>query len=449
MKGYFSVKLNRNRAKFILFDFTLLFISIVIAYSIRFGFILKKFSQLPIDRIIIYYLILLAQVTVLFYIVGLYERWGIANFGKTIIKLFISTAAIGMFNGLIFYFFQTIYIGRTVFILQPVIFFVLAGMVKFIIIMKSGKKERKNQIILVNLTKNEKELVLNEPAITKNYEFVEFQFKDKLELENFIRNLDGKSITVISSASKIVERHIDAFISLKFNKFNIYDIETFYSNVTGMVPINSLPKLWNLISENEFVMGISSYYNLKRLIDIVFSIIVLIMTSPFFIIIPFLIKLSSRGPVFYTQERLGWNKKPFKLIKFRTMLADAEKETGPKWASESDARITKVGKILRYTHIDELPQLINVLKNDMSFVGNRPIRKHFSDELARNINYYDLRFFIKPGLTGWAQVHGSYAVPDGEKTLQYELFYLKNMGLVFDLVILLKTLKTVFSLKGR
>jgi lipopolysaccharide/colanic/teichoic acid biosynthesis glycosyltransferase len=174
------------------------------------------------------------------------------------------------------------------------------------------------------------------------------------------------------------------------------------------------------------------------------------VTSPVFIIIPVLIKLSSRGPVFYTQERLGWNKKPFKLIKFRTMVADAEKETGPKWASESDARITKIGKVLRYTHLDELPQLINVLKNDMSFVGNRPIRKHFADILAKEIPYYDLRFFIKPGLTGWSQVKYDYAgsIEGQMEKFLYELFYIKNMSFTFDMVILIKTLKLVFNVRS-
>jgi lipopolysaccharide/colanic/teichoic acid biosynthesis glycosyltransferase len=133
------------------------------------------------------------------------------------------------------------------------------------------------------------------------------------------------------------------------------------------------------------------------------------------------------------------------------MIVDAEKETGPKWASKTDTRITKFGRFLRFSRLDELPQLINVLKGDMSLVGNRPIREYFAEMLKKDTPFYDLRFFIKPGLTGWSQVKMGYinTVKQQKEKLKYELYYIKNMSFIFDLIILIKTIKTVFNLKGR
>jgi lipopolysaccharide/colanic/teichoic acid biosynthesis glycosyltransferase len=230
----------------------------------------------------------------------------------------------------------------------------------------------------------------------------------------------------------------------------VYDLKTFYVDVTGKIPRSSFGEIWSIMSAGEFVMGIKSYYRFKRLMDISFSLLGLVLTLPLFLLLPPVIKLSSRGSVFFVQERLGWNKRPFKLIKFRTMKTNAEQENGPQWAAENDPRITRMGKLLRKIRLDELPQLINVLKGEMSIVGTRPIRKHFADLLAEEIPYYDLRFFIKPGLTGWSQVKYDYAgsIEGQVEKFKYELFYLKNMSFVLDMIIILKTIKTIFGLNG-
>jgi exopolysaccharide biosynthesis polyprenyl glycosylphosphotransferase len=177
----------------------------------------------------------------------------------------------------------------------------------------------------------------------------------------------------------------------------------------------------------------------------------LVLSAPLMLLCALAIGLSSRGPVFFKQERLGRNEKPFTLIKFRTMIDNAEKETGPKWAGEHDPRITSVGRFLRKTRLDELPQFFNVLKGDMSVVGPRPIRKHFADILAQDIPYYHLRFAVKPGITGWAQVCSDYAgsVEGQREKLGYDLHYIRNQSLFFDLLILLKTVKTVLLQKGQ
>jgi lipopolysaccharide/colanic/teichoic acid biosynthesis glycosyltransferase len=303
----------------------------------------------------------------------------------------------------------------------------------------------------VNLTPAEKETFLSELREIDDLEFIQFDFSERSELEAFLNILDEHAILAISSQCPVINRNIDMFIALKFNKYNVYDIGTFYTNMTGKIPYDSTAKVWNLISENEFFMGINSYYKLKRVIDLALSAVCLVLSAPFFILLVPLITLTSRGPVFFVQERLGWNKKPFKLIKFRTMQQNAEKDTGPKWATENDPRITRLGKIMRKTRLDELPQLINVLKGDMSIVGNRPIRKHFAEILAKQIPHYDLRFIIKPGLTGWSQVKYDYAgsVEGQMEKFKFELFYIKNMSFLFDMIIILKTVKTVFGLDGK
>jgi len=162
------------------------------------------------------------------------------------------------------------------------------------------------------------------------------------------------------------------------------------------------------------------------------------------------VKLDSKGPAFYRQERTGQNEQPFHLVKFRTMRNDAEGGTGPVWASVRDYRVTRVGRWLRLTRLDEIPQFINVLKGEMSFIGPRPERPFFVEKLKKEIPYYALRFSVKPGLTGWAQVQYRYgaSVEDAIEKLKFDLYYIKNMSWKLDIWIAVKTLKVVFFAQG-
>ena len=176
----------------------------------------------------------------------------------------------------------------------------------------------------------------------------------------------------------------------------------------------------------------------------------MLLALPFLLISALAIKLDSAGPVFFIQERLGQNEVPFRLYKLRTMIHNAEQFTGPQWSTEDDPRITRVGRVLRKLRLDELPQLFNVLKGEMSVMGPRPIRKHFADVLAQEVPYYRLRFLAKPGLTGWAQVNYDYAgSKEGQsEKLQYDLFYLVHQSIWLDLYILFKTIKVMVWGKG-
>jgi exopolysaccharide biosynthesis polyprenyl glycosylphosphotransferase len=189
---------------------------------------------------------------------------------------------------------------------------------------------------------------------------------------------------------------------------------------------------------------------LKRAIDLIISISLLVFFLPLILVTAISIKLNSKGPVFYTQDRVGKHQKLFRIIKFRSMIKDAEKQTGPAYTRIDDPRITRVGKHLRKWRIDEIPQLWNILRGDMSLVGPRPERKFLVDEFGSRIPFYDKRFLFKHGLTGWAQINYGYgdSLEDYTEKLKYDLFYIKNWSILMDLMIVLRTIKTVLFAKG-
>ena len=187
----------------------------------------------------------------------------------------------------------------------------------------------------------------------------------------------------------------------------------------------------------------------KRVFDIVVALLGLLLLAPLLLILGLLIRFRLGAPVFFTQIRPGLHGQPFKLIKFRTMCNDAEKN-GAVWACKDDPRVTKVGHILRKTRLDEIPQLFNVLRGDMSFVGPRPERPEFVDTLKEKIPYYSKRHFVKPGVTGWAQVRYPYgaSVEDSLEKLRYDLYYIKNFSVFLDILIILETVKVVLFGRG-
>lgn len=189
---------------------------------------------------------------------------------------------------------------------------------------------------------------------------------------------------------------------------------------------------------------------LKRILDLLISFIILLITLPLNVFVSILIKLDSRGPVFFRQERSGMNNKTFKIIKFRSMFKDAEKHTGPIWSQKDDPRVTRIGKLIRKLRIDEIPQMYNVLKGEMSLVGPRPERPFFVDQLSEQIPYYKRRLKVRPGITGWAQVKHKYDenLEDVKVKLRYDLFYIENMSLRMDMKILARTILVVLFGKG-
>ena len=223
---------------------------------------------------------------------------------------------------------------------------------------------------------------------------------------------------------------------------------SFYEMLTGKVLVTQINPSWLIFSEGFRKSKFTTM--VKRLEDIFISLSMLVILSPILLIVSILIKLESRGRILFFQNRVGQKKKEFSMHKFRSMVENAEKKSGPVWAQTDDARITKVGKIIRKFRIDELPQLWNVLTGKMSMVGPRPERKHFTDDLEIKIPFYSERFIVKPGITGWAQISYNYGsnMDDAIEKLNYDLFYIKNLSLMMDMIILLRTIKTVLFGRG-
>lgn len=271
-------------------------------------------------------------------------------------------------------------------------------------------------------------------------------------LENYV-NDHQIDLIVYAAGSELVSQLAGSLCSLRLKEKNIVDDHHFYQRLTGKMPIDYVDDVGMLMTSKREVWFPRLTAAAKRGFDLAVVLLLIPLAFPLIIVCALAIKLNSRGPVFFIQERLGQNEKPFRLIKLRTMVADAEKLSGPKWSSDKDPRKTAVGKILRKTRLDELPQLFNVLKGDMTLVGPRPFRKHFADLLAENIPHYRLRFLAKPGLTGWAQVNvgsGDYHnTMEGQKEkVEHDLFYLVRRSLALDFFIMLKTIRVVVAGKG-
>jgi sugar transferase (PEP-CTERM system associated) len=254
-------------------------------------------------------------------------------------------------------------------------------------------------------------------------------------------------VVVVALSERRGALPVQEILDCKLQGVRVEDWPTFYEKLTGKIVIQNLRPSW-LIFADGFTRNRLTR-TVKRLVDTLLAILGLCISLPLMICIAILTKLDSAGPVIFRQERVGENGKTYTLCKFRTMVADAEQQSGPMWSQTSDPRVTKLGKILRRTGMDELPQMFNVLKGDMSFVGPRPERPHFVAELQQHIPYYAQRLVVKPGITGWAQVRYGYGatIEDAVEKLQYDLYYIKNMSVFLDLLIILSTIHKVLFAK--
>lgn len=268
-----------------------------------------------------------------------------------------------------------------------------------------------------------------------NYIFLDSPYK------NAINKTDG---IIISDIEKLTPEWARFLVQQASKGIPIYHISDIYENLLGKIPIKYFK---DDLLEN-FCLSTFTLL-LKRFLDISIVLISLPFVIPIGILISVLIKLDSDGPIFFTQERVGQGGKIFKMIKFRTMYKDAEKN-GPSQATKDDPRITKIGKILRKFRLDEIPQFINVIKGEMSLIGPRPEQVKFVEEYERKIPFYSYRHLVKPGITGWAQIQQGYAsgIEENTEKLEYDLYYIKNISIWLDIVIILKTIKVLFSKWG-
>jgi exopolysaccharide biosynthesis polyprenyl glycosylphosphotransferase len=229
----------------------------------------------------------------------------------------------------------------------------------------------------------------------------------------------------------------------------VEDAHAVTTALTGRISLNAVRSSWFLFSEG---FRRSRYQTaFKRLIDLALATVGLVLALPVMALTAVAVRLDSRGPALFRQRRLGLNGKPFELMKFRTMKEDAEADGVARWAEENDPRLTRIGGFLRKYRFDELPQFVNVIRGEMSFVGPRPERPEFVERLRETIPYYDQRHTLRPGITGWAQVCFPYGATeeDALRKLEYDLFYLKNVSILFDIAIVLQTAKIIFTGRGR
>jgi len=240
---------------------------------------------------------------------------------------------------------------------------------------------------------------------------------------------------------------IDDLLDCKLKGLNIIEYLTFWERETGQIDLEALQPSWLFFSDG---FRMDWFPNaLKRLFDIVVSLVFVLLTAPVIAVTALAIRLEGPGPIFYVQERVGLHGRRFLLKKFRSMSVNAESD-GPRWAASNDQRVTRIGALIRKTRIDEIPQILNVLRGDMSFIGPRPERPFFVETLAREIPYYSERHRVKPGISGWAQINYPYgaSVEDAREKLTYDLYYVKNRSLFLDFVILLQTARVVLWPEG-
>jgi sugar transferase (PEP-CTERM system associated) len=277
---------------------------------------------------------------------------------------------------------------------------------------------------------------------------------------SLLQSRDGESLLALArqqNAEEIVVAvqnrrggfPIKELLECKLQGIRVTDAATFFERETCQIRVDSLQPSWLVFGggfDQSFVRAF-----MKRCFDLVCSMIILLLTFPFMLAAALAVKLEDGGPVFYSQERVGEDGKIFRVHKFRSMRTDAEKGGKPQWAQQNDPRITRVGNFMRKTRIDELPQILNVFKGEMSFVGPRPERQYFVEQLIEVVPYYNVRHSVKPGITGWAQVRYGYgsSAEDALQKLQYDLYYVKNNSLFLDVLILIDTLKVVLFRSGR
>lgn len=254
---------------------------------------------------------------------------------------------------------------------------------------------------------------------------------------------------VVSLADARGKLKMDQLLEMKLNQGVRFDhLVSVYEQYTGKIAVENLRPSWMIFSDGFRKSVVMSA--VKRTSDIVAALVGLILAAPIMALVAIAVRLGSPGPALYSQRRVGKDGAVFTIYKFRSMRTDAETMTGAVWSTENDPRVTPVGRFLRRTRLDEVPQLWNVLKGDMSFVGPRPERPEFIAELTKQIPFYGQRHVVRPGLTGWAQVRHRYgaSVDDSQEKLQYDLFYIKHLSTPFDLYIVLETIKTVLVRGG-
>ncbi len=395
---------------------------------------------------------------------GMYQSDFKLDFESILLRLMPAFALSFAIMTLIFYVLPDLYFGRGLLAIAMVLAFALLLLLRMLFFRLPGVELFRPRAIVLGTGNSAHELykLIEEKSFFRNHNivgYVPFYGEERqIPVTDIIEKSSNLSVLATQKdVSEVIvatqERRgggfpIQELLECKMNGINVMDIATFYEKERGYIRMDSLQPSWLVFSRGFDQSLIRSL--IKRIFDLCASILLLIVTFPIMLITMIIILLEDGKPIFYRQERIGRGGSIFSVIKFRSMRNDAEKGGKPQWSTQDDPRITRIGKIIRKLRIDELPQIINVLKGEMSFVGPRPERPYFVDMLIAQVPYYNIRHSVKPGITGWAQVRYPYgsSVEDSIEKLQYDLYYVKNHSLFLDLIILIDTIGVVLLGKG-
>lgn len=402
-----------------------------------------------------------------FAVTGMYQADAQPTFKVTISRL-IPAMFLGFFLlTLIFYLIPAIYLGRGALIIVMLITLFSILLIRMIIFKYFGQSEiLQSRALVLGVGEISNEIANNTDAPELGHRrpkivgFIPYFNEDRCVPDFHVieKNDSLMALAAQYNATEVIiaaqERRggsfpIQELLECKIHGIKITDAATYFEREQGQIRMDSLYPSWLVFGGGFDQSTIRS--SIKRLFDLLASIVLLIVTLPVMLITMLLILIEDGFPIFYRQERVGRGGDSFMVLKFRSMGNNAEQGNKPQWAAADDPRTTRVGSIIRKLRIDELPQIVNVLKNEMSFVGPRPERPYFVDMLCAQVPYYNARHSIKPGITGWAQVRYPYgsSVEDAIEKLQYDLYYVKNHSLFLDIVILIKTVHVVLGKAGR
>ena len=466
MKRYLSTYEKKQQYCLLSGDILVLALSISVSYAIRIYLNRQHpFMDVLLSRFNPWQFFIIGAHLFTLYLLDLYNLNRMVNRIRSSVMVALSVWLAGLLISGFFFFFPKYVFGRQVLIIYLLV--VSVSMVSWRwLFTKAGEKHpiRKRlavvgdarvvapfirEISALSNTGLVCDSVCMRNQVTNDVRSISVPLKEYERISDLITSDAFDMLAIDLSTASFSDDEIRRMLELKYRGKAVYDIPALYKNLTGKVPVTYINGKWLLRSERLQGELDMAYIRPKRIFDIGVSCFLLLLTAPFFVLIALVVKADSRGRIFFVQERLGIEKRPFNCVKFRTMVENAESGTGPVWSDAADPRVTRVGRFLRATRLDELPQLWNILNGDMSLVGPRPIRRHFADRLEEKIPFYGLRFSVKPGLSGWAQVNYGYAGSDeGQlEKFQYELFYIENMSFLLDLWTLVKTISSAW--RGR
>ncbi|MCF6283159.1 MAG: TIGR03013 family PEP-CTERM/XrtA system glycosyltransferase [Candidatus Polarisedimenticolaceae bacterium] len=396
---------------------------------------------------------------------GLYQRGALASASGFIVRLGISFAIGGTAMAVLLFVFPNAFTsGRGLLALCLLISFPGVLTARALFVRFTSDDTRKRRVLVLGAGVNAdriEEVFAKDPSL--GFVVVGYiPLQDKVTLIDEHRQIvKDQSLLEIAQRTDVDEiviavddrrrrLPVDDLLQCKMSNFEVLDLLTFFEKELSIIKIDLLYPSWILNARGYNRSAVSRY--VKRVFDILMSLILLVLCSPFMVMVSIASLIESRGkdPILYSQIRTGLYGAPFRVLKFRSMRTDAEADGVARWATKNDNRITPLGVLIRKTRLDELPQFFNVLRGDMSLVGPRPERPSFVEELEKDIPYYAERHWAKPGLTGWAQLLYPYAATkeDTKRKLEYDLYYVKNSGTVLDLMVIMQTIEVVLLGKG-